>query len=148
MADYKVFINVTGWPVIRSDKETRSRPCSVCSYVMQQMPHPHSREAMNNYDNHWTMASFINVWAAKTWGRLGCLSIFCNQDLFLLGCKTGVSVEWRHGSICSCPSVQVLSFYSTDKERNTSLWKWDWGRKMISACYNNPQHQRLSWQHL
>lgn len=40
---------------------------------MQQMPHPHSRGAMNNYDNHGTMASFINAQGAQTWGRLGFL---------------------------------------------------------------------------
>lgn len=42
---------------------------------MQQMPHPHSRGAMNNYDNHGTMASFINAQGAQTWGRLGFLII-------------------------------------------------------------------------
>lgn len=68
MADYRVFIIVICWPVIGSDKETRDGPCSVCSYVMQQMPHPHSRGAMNNSDNHGTMASFINARGVQAWG--------------------------------------------------------------------------------
>lgn len=138
--DYRVFINVIGWPVIGSDKETRGGPCSVCSYVMQQMPHPHSREAMNNYDNHRTMGSFINARGAQMWGRLGCLSIFCNRDLFLLGSKTGVSAGWCHRWVYSCPSVCCFSFFFlslfysslTHKEWNKCLWKCD-RVKMMSA---------------
>lgn len=110
MADYRVFINVIGGPVTGSDKKTCGGPCSVYSYVLQQMPHPHSKEAMNNYDNHGTMASFINARGAQTWGWLGCLSIFCNQDLFLWS-KTSMSAEWCHRWVYSCPSFCCLSFF-------------------------------------
>lgn len=115
------------------------------------MPHPHSEEAMNNYDNHGTMASFINARGVQTWGWLGCLSIFCNQDLFL-GSKTSMSAEWCHRWVSSCPSFCCLSFFLslfiffylslTHKERNKCLWKCDWEWKWLAQCqkqwFNNP----------
>lgn len=84
-ADYQVFINVIGLSVIRRDRETCARPGRVCFYVMQQMRYPHSKEAMNNCDNHCTMASFINVWGAQALRRLGCLAIFWSEAFVFAG---------------------------------------------------------------
>lgn len=109
---------------MHTDRETCAKLSSVWSYVMQQMPHPHCKEAMNNCDNHCTMASFINVWGAQMFGRLGCLSIFWSGGLFSLKHQTGVSAEWCHRWHLSCPCAFVLSL--THKERNKSLWICTW----------------------
>lgn len=109
---------------MHTDRETCAKPSSVWSYVMQQMPHPHCRETMNNCDNHCTMASFINVWGAQMFGRLGCLSIFWSRGLFSLKHQTGVSAAWCHRWHLSCPWAFVLSL--THKERNKSLWICTW----------------------
>lgn len=118
---------------------------------MQQMSHPRSKEAMNNCDNHCTMASFINVWVAQTLGRLACLSIFCSEGLFLLE-RTGVSAEWCHRWLLSCLCVFVSSGHikngtSPCESVHEFGWEWELLTQCQWQCFHSPHQQRLTFQY-
>lgn len=148
-------INKSDWSVC----DTTSQGNMCCSSLMQQMSSRHSTAAMNNCDNHCTMASFISGWRAAASRPLGrrCFPSYEEQRLFSPSVRQAClqsDVTGDSSAVCVCaitdtksgtqPCKRAGSFLGGNHELTLHCIVFQWGctaRKPPPArcCVASPQ---------